>query len=139
MSRRKRRAPHQSLVAIDHQDLDRGAIKHPGRCLPSRGRHRVAKRDALRGRLCKHLRRGVGQKNVVAERGGRARSPRALRQEAQIHGDALRMQIQKTLGEFGDLGHPPGEAETRNAMAAQTVSMPPTKSPTSISAASGRL
>jgi hypothetical protein len=59
MSRRKRRAPHPILVAIDQKELDGGGVvERRHHRLPGRGRHRVAER-AIRSGLCKGLRGGV--------------------------------------------------------------------------------
>ena len=133
-------AAGKNAIAVEHHDIDgdRETFDHAPRRIARRVRNGIAENDTFGGRMRKGFRSGVGRDNAFLEC---ARTPDRRRKTGeglQIDGTASRMQVEPALGELGHLGDAARNRHPRTGWRRKNLSMPPTKSPMSIRAISGK-
>jgi hypothetical protein len=138
--RRERCAADQHAVAVEQHDLDGdvAAIDAPRRLL-RRARDLVAERDARRGsRQRERFRRGVGRGDARGKRGGAAGACAQKFASARSTSPRLECRSSRPCASLVILATPPAMVTRGTGWRRRYLSMPPTKSPMSISAVSGR-
>ena len=137
----ERRPPDQIAVAVEHRDLDgdAAALQHLAG-LRLRGlRHPLAERDAFLRGIGKGFGRGVGGRDLRRQALQRRR-PRAASAASPSRSTAPRLECRSSMpcASLVILATPPAMVTRGTGCGRRYFSMPPTKSPMSMSAVSGR-
>ena len=136
----ERRVAHELADAVEHRDLDfdGNAGDNGGGGVPRGAGDFIAERHAFFGSLGEGLGRGVGGEDAFAEFARAAGLRGETREHAEIDRTPPRMEIEQACASFVILPTPPAMVTRLTGWVRTYLSMPPTKSPMSISAVSGR-
>ncbi len=140
MIRSEGRTADQHAVAVEHHDLD-GDAAAGNRVQRRRLRRlgdRVTERDALGGGMGEGFRRGVRCGDARAQRRGAAGGLGEAASAARSTVPRLECRSSMPCASFVILATPPAMVTRATGWRRRYLSMPPTKSPISISAISGR-
>lgn len=140
MSKGKRTAADELAVAIEDGDLERhvGVLEHARSRPPACSRNEISEGKIFLYRMLEGFRRRIRRQDALAQCRRRAYILRERGKRAQVYGTALRVQIEKTLRELGHLRDAAGDGEFGSGCLRRYLSVPPTKSPMSINATSGK-
>jgi hypothetical protein len=138
VSRRERRPADKPAVAIEHDGLKRDVNSdHDPRCrCPASAGDGIAEGDAGLCGLRKRVRRRVCRHDPCAQIFRAAGLHRQSSDCEVIDAGAFRMEVEQPCASFAILATPPAMVTRSTGCVRRYLSMPPTKSPISISAMS---